>query len=111
MLGGRLSNQGTVRKRANSYAVAGTSYLCERCNSAFRIVRASRTPAKSRTSNERVALTGMLLHCDSDGSFFQVLEGEPAALDPLFQKISLDKRHSHVTLIIREPIAKRSFAE
>jgi hypothetical protein len=66
---------------------------------------------KSRTSNERVALTGMLLHCDSDGSFFQVLEGEPAALDQLFQKILMDKRHSHVTLIIREPIAKRSFAE
>jgi hypothetical protein len=66
---------------------------------------------KSRASNERLGLTGMLLHCDSDGSFFQVLEGEPAALDRLFQKLLLDKRHSHVTLIIREPIARRSFAE
>jgi Sensors of blue-light using FAD len=66
---------------------------------------------KSRASNERLGLTGMLLHCNSDGSFFQVLEGEPAAVDQLFQKILLDKRHSHVTLIIRESIAKRSFAE
>ena len=66
---------------------------------------------KSRASNERLALTGMLLHCDSDGSFFQVLEGEPAALDQLFQKLLRDQRHSHVTLIVREPIAKRSFAE
>jgi hypothetical protein len=66
---------------------------------------------KSRASNERLGLTGMLLHCDSDGGFFQVLEGEPTALDRLFQKLLLDKRHSHVTLIIREPIAKRSFAE
>jgi hypothetical protein len=66
---------------------------------------------KSRSSNERLGLTGMLLHCDSDGSFFQVLEGEGEAIDLLFQKILSDKRHSHVTLIIREPISKRSFAE
>ena len=66
---------------------------------------------KSRDSNEHRGLTGMLLHCDSDGSFFQVLEGEPAALDQLFQKIRLDQRHSHITLIVREPIDRRSFAE
>jgi hypothetical protein len=66
---------------------------------------------KFRASNERLGLTGMLFHCESDGSFFQVLEGERAAIDPLFQKILGDKRHSHVTLIIREPIAQRSFAE
>ena len=64
---------------------------------------------KSRASNELHGLTGMLLHSDTDGSFFQVLEGEPAAIDDLFQKLLLDKRHSHVTLIIREPIPERSF--
>jgi hypothetical protein len=57
------------------------------------------------------SLTGMLLHCDRDGSFFQVLEGESAATDQLFQKILRDERHSHVTLIIREPIAERSFGD
>lgn len=66
---------------------------------------------KSRVSNERLGLTGMLLHCDSDGSFFQVLEGEPAAIDQLFGRIRLDKRHSHLTLIVREPIAERSFGD
>jgi hypothetical protein len=66
---------------------------------------------KSRASNERLGLTGMLLHCDSDGSFFQVLEGEGAAIDRLYTKILSDERHSHMTLIIREPIARRSFAE
>ena len=66
---------------------------------------------KARESNERLGLTGMLLHSDADGSFFQVLEGEPAAIDQLFQKLLLDKRHSHLTVIIREPIAERSFAE
>jgi hypothetical protein len=66
---------------------------------------------KSRASNERLGLTGMLLHCDRDGSFFQVLEGEPAATDQLFQKLLLDERHSHLTLIIKEPIAERSFGD
>jgi hypothetical protein len=66
---------------------------------------------KSRTSNELLGLTGMLLHSDSDGSFFQVLEDEPAAIDLLLQKLLLDKRHSHLTMIIREPIAERSFAD
>jgi hypothetical protein len=65
---------------------------------------------KARTANERLGLTGMLLHTDSDGSFFQVLEGEPSAIDQLLQKLRLDKRHSHLTLIIREPIAERAFA-
>jgi hypothetical protein len=66
---------------------------------------------KARAANERAGLTGMLLHTDSDGSFFQVLEGEPEAIDQLLGKLRLDKRHSHLTTIIREPIAKRSFAE
>jgi Sensors of blue-light using FAD len=65
---------------------------------------------KARTANERLGLTGMLLHTDSDGSFFQVLEGEPSAIDQLLQKLNLDKRHSNLTLIIREPIAERAFA-
>jgi hypothetical protein len=64
---------------------------------------------KSRASNGRLGLTGMLLHSDSDGSFFQVIEGGHAAVDNLLQKLLLDGRHSHLTMIIREPIAERSF--
>jgi hypothetical protein len=66
---------------------------------------------KARKANESLGLTGMLLYTESDGRFFQVLEGEPEAIDQLSQKLSLDKRHSHLTLIIREPIAARSFAD
>jgi hypothetical protein len=66
---------------------------------------------KARVANERAGLTGMLLHTDSDGSFFQVLEGEPAAIDHLLQKLSRDVRHSHLTILIREPIAERAFAD
>src|ERR1700727_2590246 len=66
---------------------------------------------KARAANERCDLTGMLLHVDSDGSFFQAIEGEPEAIDQLLEKLHRDKRHSHLTTIIREPIAKRSFKE
>jgi EAL domain-containing protein (putative c-di-GMP-specific phosphodiesterase class I) len=62
---------------------------------------------QSRCANERTGLTGMLLH--SDGSFFQVLEGDPAVVDALFRKLRQDPNHSQVTLIIREQIARRSF--
>jgi hypothetical protein len=62
---------------------------------------------QSREPNERASLTGMLLY--SDGNFFQVLEGEPAEVDKLYKKLQQDKRHAQITLIIREPIVRRSF--
>jgi len=61
----------------------------------------------ARIHNARYGLTGMLLY--SDGSFFQVLEGDPESVDRLFSTISRDKRHEQITMIIREPIAHRSF--
>jgi hypothetical protein len=62
---------------------------------------------QAREPNEQAGLTGMLLY--SDGNFFQVLEGEPEEVDKLYEKLHHDKRHAQLTLIIREPIAKRSF--
>ena len=64
---------------------------------------------QSREANERVGLTGMLLY--SDGNFFQVLEGEPEEVDKLYEKLHQDKRHTQLTLIIREPIVSRSFGD
>jgi hypothetical protein len=64
---------------------------------------------QSRQANERDGLTGMLLY--SDGNFFQVLEGEPATVDALYQKLHLDTRHRQLTQIIREPIVKRYFGD
>jgi len=63
----------------------------------------------ARAKNSERGITGMLLHVD--GNFFQVLEGEPAAVDPLFERIAVDPRHSRVTMIMREPIARRAFAD
>lgn len=64
---------------------------------------------ESRLGNERVNVTGMLLY--SEGSFFQVLEGEPAVVDALSQKIHADRRHKNMIVIVREPIARRAFEE
>lgn len=64
---------------------------------------------KARFRNLQCGITGMLLY--ADGSFLQVLEGEKEAVDCVFESIKKDKRHSNVTLIIREPIARRSFSD
>lgn len=63
----------------------------------------------ARASNAANGLSGILLHVD--GSFFQVLEGEAATVDAVYQRITDDPRHERVTIIIREPIARRAFAE
>jgi len=51
----------------------------------------------------------MLLHLE--GTFFQVLEGAPDAVDGLFGAIRRDARHRQLTVIIREPVAARTFGE
>lgn len=65
--------------------------------------------SKARENNEQVGVTGMLLY--ADGSFFQVLEGPPAVVDALFERIRADARHDRLTIIIREVIAQRAFAD
>ncbi|HET6339321.1 MAG TPA: BLUF domain-containing protein [Polyangiales bacterium] len=62
---------------------------------------------KAREKNQRLGLTGMLLY--TEGSFFQILEGEADAVDTLYAKILLDSRHVHVTKVLTEPISKRVF--
>ncbi|MGV8041933.1 MAG: diguanylate phosphodiesterase [Thermoanaerobaculaceae bacterium] len=59
--------------------------------------------------NAELGITGMLLHLE--GSFFQVLEGEAEAVDGLFARISSDPRHGNVTVIVRESIPRRAFAD
>jgi hypothetical protein len=62
----------------------------------------------ARKHNDRAGLTGMLLY--TEGSFFQVLEGAPDAVEALYARIELDKRHEQVTKIVAEAIPGRSFA-
>jgi hypothetical protein len=62
----------------------------------------------ARKNNEELGVTGMLLY--EKGSFFQILEGTPESVEPLYEKIGADKRHSKITKLIFEPIEARSFA-
>lgn len=61
----------------------------------------------ARKHNDAAGLTGMLLY--TEGSFFQVLEGIPDAVEALYARIERDKRHEHVTKIVAEAIPSRSF--
>lgn len=61
----------------------------------------------ARGRNAERGITGMLVAADR--SFFQILEGEADAVDELYRTIAADRRHTGVTLIIREPIARRAF--
>lgn len=63
----------------------------------------------ARANNASLGLSGMLLHVD--GSFFQVLEGEAERVDTIYRRIAIDPRHERVTVIIREPITRRAFAD
>jgi hypothetical protein len=63
----------------------------------------------ARKHNNGAGLTGMLLY--TEDSFFQVLEGAPDAVEALYAKIELDKRHDQVTKIVAEAIPSRSFAD
>jgi blue light- and temperature-responsive anti-repressor len=63
----------------------------------------------SQRRNKTLGITGMLL-C-AGRSFLQVIEGEKKKVDQLVSSIEKDHRHRNITVIIREPIAKRSFGD
>ncbi len=69
----------------------------------------ARLVKESRLKNASRGLTGILLHVES--TFFQVLEGPPEVIDALYDAILCDPRHTRITRIIYEPIARRYFAD
>ena len=64
---------------------------------------------KARAGNSARGITGMLLY--HDHCFLQILEGEQARVEALFERISQDSRHSGVTVFHRGPCAQREFGE
>ena len=64
---------------------------------------------QARSANAEPDITGMLLYVNR--GFFQVLEGHPLRIESVFAKIGADPRHDHVTQIIYEPIARRTFGQ
>jgi EAL domain-containing protein (putative c-di-GMP-specific phosphodiesterase class I) len=82
---------------------------CSAARKSFRPEELGRLLARARRHNADNGITGMLLY--AEGSFFQVLEGEAEVIDRLFAIIARDKRHRDITVIIREPIARREFGD
>ncbi len=59
--------------------------------------------------NEKVGLTGMLLH--RKGRFMQVIEGEAELVDRLMAAIKKDPRHTSVFILERHVIPVRHFSK
>lgn len=60
-----------------------------------------------RTNNSAKNITGILLY--TNGTFFQVLEGDEATVKSVYAIIQQDQRHKDVTLIQKEQITERAF--
>ena len=63
----------------------------------------------SREKNVKYDITGMLLY--RGGNFIQVIEGEDEEVLQLYNNIKADPRHKDVTLLSKDPIAKRQFPD
>lgn len=63
----------------------------------------------SRRNNVEINVTGMLLY--KDGNFLQMLEGEKENVMKLYDKISLDPRHTGVITILDGEEEERQFPE
>jgi len=60
-----------------------------------------------RPDNAKHGITGMLIYTGS--AFLQVLEGEHAGVNALFDRILRDRRHVRITSILHETLAQRQF--
>lgn len=65
--------------------------------------------AHSRRNNAAAGISGLMLY--HDGGFFQVLEGERAAVEPLFASIREDRRHQNVIVLWQGPVERRLFSD
>ena len=65
--------------------------------------------SQCRRDNAQHNVTGILFY--SHGNIAQLIEGETETLEPLFEKISRDGRHSNVMKLVEKPISVRSFSD
>lgn len=63
--------------------------------------------SQCQRNNARLGVTGILFY--SHGHIAQLMEGEPEVLEPLFERILADGRHSNVHKLVQKPIKFRSF--
>jgi hypothetical protein len=63
----------------------------------------------SRANNRRLGLSGFLMH--ERGRFVQVLEGPDEAVQTRYDVIAADPRHTDLSVLLRESIDERRFAD
>jgi hypothetical protein len=63
----------------------------------------------SRVNNQESGLSGMLLY--SSQSFLQMLEGDPAALEETYERITADDRHVNLRLLLNADVSTRLFPD
>ena len=63
----------------------------------------------AKVKNEHAGITGILLY--NNGNFMQLIEGDVENVESLFDIIKQDRRHSEVTLLLKENITHRNFDE
>lgn len=85
-----------------------TSIYVSRATSSFDAPALRDLLTRSRVRNAVSGVSGMLLY--DRGSFFQVLEGEPSAVQQVLDRIRADTRHEGVVVLVDEPITTRAFA-
>lgn len=64
---------------------------------------------RARENNARMNVSGMLLY--SDGTFLQVLEGDPEVVEALYDKIGQDERHTDTRVLLRTDDEARAFGD
>lgn len=62
---------------------------------------------RARDFNQLYEVTGMLVY--SDGTFIQVLEGNPEVIEDLYRHIERDPRHHRCIVLLRQIITERAF--
>lgn len=62
-----------------------------------------------RAHNAASGITGILLY--KDGNILQVLEGDRTTVEPLFEKIHMDPRHTRVLLLLLQAVDARDFPD
>lgn len=92
-------------------AASGALHRLIYTSSAVGVLRADeldRILLRAKASNAAAGITGLLLL--HEGSFLQVVEGSPAGVLSLMERIKRDRRHSGLTLLESQICVTRAFA-
>ncbi len=73
------------------------------------LAEADRILETSQRLNSINGITGILYF--SNSYFLQYLEGDKAAINETYERITQDKRHHKIRLVITAPLEKREFGE